>query len=130
MIIEASVENLNAVLAYVEDILRRENVSPKISVAMAIAVEELYVNIAHYAYPEGTGDAEIICECGEGRISVTFIDSGIEFNPLLRPDPDVTLSAGERQIGGLGIYMTKKSMDDMIYKRENGKNILTIIKNY
>lgn len=130
MLIQATVENLDSVLEYVEDILGENGVSPKICITMAIAVEELFVNIAHYAYGENTGDAEVVCECNDNKIYVTFTDSGIEFNPLLRPDPDVTLSAQDRSIGGLGIYMTKKSMDDMIYKREDGKNILTIVKNY
>lgn len=130
MVIQATVENLDSVLEYVESVLEEKLVPTKISIAMAIAVEELFVNIAHYAYAPAVGDAEILCECSDGVISVTFIDSGMEFNPLLRPDPDVTLSAADRSIGGLGIYMTKKSMDDMIYKREDGKNILTIIKNY
>ena len=130
MLIQATVENLDSVLEYIQDILDKNDVAPKIGITMAIAVEELFVNIAHYAYGDNTGDAEIECECKDGKIFVTFTDSGMEFNPLLRPDPDVTLSAQERGIGGLGIYMTKKSMDDMIYKREDGKNILTIVKNF
>ena len=130
MIIQAKVENLDIVLDYVDGILSEHDVSPKVCITMAIAVEEMYVNIAHYAYGDSLGDAEVTCECSDGRICVTFIDSGKEFNPLLRPDPDVNCPAAERQIGGLGIYMTKKSMDDMVYKREDGKNILSIIKRY
>lgn len=130
MVIQATVENLDSVLTYVDSVLEEKCVPTKISIAMDIAVEELFVNIAHYAYKPEIGDAEIICECSDDTISVTFIDSGVEFNPLMRPDPDVTLSALDREIGGLGIYMTKKSMDDMTYKREDGRNILTIIKKY
>lgn len=130
MVINATVDNLDFVLEYVENILDENGVSPKISISMAVAVEELYVNIAHYAYNEQGGEAEINCECKDNKITVTFVDSGPEFDPLKHPDPDITLSASERSIGGLGIYMTKKSMDEMIYSREDGKNILTIVKNY
>ena len=96
-----------------------------------IAVEEIFVNIAHYAYTPGKGDATVRVETDKKNrsISVTFTDRGIPYNPLEKADPDTTLSAEERQIGGLGIFMVKKSMDAMEYRREDGMNILTIRKN-
>ena len=82
-------------------------------------------------YPSGTGDAVISLRRTEDprAVEITFTDSGIPYDPLAKADPDVTLSAEERQIGGLGIYMVKKSMDEMKYRYEDGKNILTIRKN-
>ena len=95
-----------------------------------IAVEEIYVNIANYAYQSGTGQATICMETAKdsGMAIIRFINSGIPFNPMERKDPDVTLSAEERNIGGLGIYMVKKSMDDVFYEYKDGHNILTIKK--
>ena len=94
-----------------------------------IAVEELYVNIASYAYAPATGPATLQVELEEGGVAaITFIDEGVPYDPLAKPDPDVTLSAEERQIGGLGIFMVKKSMDSMDYARRDGKNMLRIRK--
>ena len=104
--------------------------SHKAKVQLRVAVEELFVNIAHYAYVPGTGQVNIIVreERHPDALRVTLIDSGIPYNPLAKPDPDVSLSAEERKIGGLGIYMVKKSMDGMEYERTDGKNILTVRK--
>ena len=98
---------------------------------IGIAVEELFVNIAHYAYAPSTGNVVIRVEMHEDPLSVeiSFIDSGIQYDPLAKPDPDTTLKAKERQKGGLGIFMVKKSMDSMTYAYKDGKNILTIRKN-
>ena len=93
-----------------------------------VAVEELFVNIAHYAYAPDTGSATIRTEITAGTAEITFIDSGVQYDPLAKPDPDVSLPASERQVGGLGIFMVKKSMDDMRYEYRDGKNILTIVK--
>ena len=95
-----------------------------------MAVEEIFVNIAHYAYAPGEGEAEIaaLVEGDPAELVVEFRDSGVPYDPLAKPDPDVTLSAEERGIGGLGIYMVKKSMDDVQYRHEGGRNILTIRK--
>ena len=128
--IEAKVENLDEVLEFVDAELEARDCSMKIQTQLDVAVEELFVNIAHYAYKPETGMATIRIEFIEEPLSIviTFIDSGKPYDPLAREDPDVTLSAEERQIGGLGIYLVKKTMDDVIYKYEDGKNILTIKK--
>jgi anti-sigma regulatory factor (Ser/Thr protein kinase) len=88
------------------------------------------VNIASYAYEQGTGDATIILDTLDDNeaVSISFIDKGKPFDPLAKPDPDVTLSASERQIGGLGIYMVKKSMDKVTYEYSDGCNKLTIVR--
>lgn len=126
----ASVENLEQVLAFVDAELEKMGSPPKAQMQIDVAVEELFVNIAHYAYAPETGSATIRVQPDEEKhsIAITFIDSGIPYNPLAKPDPDVTLSAEERQIGGLGIFMVKKSMDGMRYEYRNGQNVLAIEK--
>ena len=116
--IDAKIENLEQVLAFLDTELESIDCPMKEQMQLDVAVEEIFVNIASYAYQPGEGDALIGLEKLEGpdRIVVTFIDSGVPYDPLAKEDPDVTLSAEERQIGGLGIYMVKKSMDDMTYE--------------
>lgn len=129
--IEARRENLDKVLAFMDAHLERRDCPMKVQLQLDIAVEELFINIASYAYGDQTGQAVIrLQEVHDPEaIAVTFIDEGMPFDPLARPDPDVTLGAMDRSIGGLGIYMVKKSMDGMEYKYENNRNILTIRKN-
>ncbi len=93
-----------------------------------LAVEEIFVNIAHYAYKSETGLAEIDCKFENGTLTVVFSDSGKKFDPLARQDPDTSLSLEERKIGGLGIFLTKQFMDSVLYEYADGKNILTIEK--
>ena len=129
--IEAKTENLHQALSFVDGCLEQAACPMKIQMQIDVAVEELYVNIASYAYAPETGPVTIRVEteADPSRVSVTFMDRGVPYDPLKKPDPDVTLSAEERQIGGLGIYMVKKSMDGMEYAYQNGQNILTIHKN-
>ena len=129
--IEADVDNLEKVLAFVDEQLEVHDCPPKVQMQLDVAVEELFVNIAHYAYNPETGNATVRVEIQENPLSVviTFIDHGVPYDPLAKPDPDVTLGVEERQIGGLGIYMVKKSMDGIKYEYNDGKNILTIRKN-
>ena len=131
MNITASIENLDSVLEFVDARLEEENCSLKELMTINVAVEEIFVNIASYAYKsQEEGDAQISVWFEEDpkTVSIEFRDSGVYFDPLAKDDPDVTLSAAERQIGGLGIFMVKKSMDAVQYKRENDQNILTIRK--
>lgn len=128
--IEAKIENLDQVLVFVDEQLEKMGCPMKTQMQIDIAVEEIYVNIAHYAYLPGNGSAAIRVEFEKEPPSVilTFIDQGIPYDPLSKEDPDITLSAEERQIGGLGIYMVKKSMDQVYYEYQNGSNILTLKK--
>ena len=131
MILEAKVENLDLVIEFVENQLASAACPAKVQVQIDVAVEELFVNIASYAYPKDQpGTATIQVEIREDPLAaeITFIDRGIPYNPLMKKDPNVTLSLEERQIGGLGIYMVKKSMDDVRYAYRDGQNILTIYK--
>lgn len=128
--IEAKTENLDAVLGFVNQHLEEMECSMKTQMQIEVAVEELFVNIAHYAYNPTIGPATIRVEVQNDPLAViiTFIDHGVPYDPLKKEDPDVTLSAEERQIGGLGIYMVKKSMDDISYEYKDGQNILKIKK--
>ena len=98
--------------------------------ANCVAIEEVFVNVAHYAYKDGNGNVEfnIIFDEETRNVSFQMIDSGVQFDPLKKEDPDISLSAEERNIGGLGIFITKKTMDNISYVYENGKNILTMTK--
>ena len=100
----------------------------KAQMKIDVAVEEIFINIASYAYGNEVGNAEIILDINDSntKATITFVDEGIPYNPLEKDDPDTTLSADERQIGGLGIFIVKKSMDSVEYKNQEGKNILTI----
>ena len=129
--IEATVENLTQVIAFVEEKLETTECKPKTQMQIETAVEELFVNIARYAYAPDTGNATVRVEVLNEPLSVfiTFIDNGVPYDPLAKEDPDVTLPAEERGIGGLGIYMVKKLTDNISYEYKDGKNILSIIKN-
>ena len=128
--LEATVENLTQVMAFLEQHLEEAGCSLKAQMQITVAAEEIYVNIAHYAYAPGTGEATVRLEIADdpAEATITFIDRGVPFDPLAKPDPDVTLSAEERGIGGLGIFMTKKTMDNVRYEYKDGKNILTMVK--
>lgn len=130
LIVDASISELDSVLDFINGELENNDCNVKVQIQIAIAVEEIFVNIAHYAYPSGEGKAtiQISFEGDPLKAEIVFIDEGTPYNPLDNDDPDITLSAEERQIGGLGIYMVKKSMDDVFYDQRDGKNILTIKK--
>ena len=130
MKVEAKLDNLAQVTMFVDEQLEKIECPMKTQMQMDVALEEIFVNIASYAYGEETGMAEIIFDYKPetNDIYLTFIDSGVQYDPLAKEDPDITLSAAERQIGGLGIYMVKKSMDDVQYEYKDGQNILTLRK--
>ena len=123
---EAKDEHLHDVISFVEEILERHEVGMKDTMAITVAVEEMFVNIAHYAYEGDTGEATVSVEIGDEYVKITLIDSGIPFDPIGKDDPDIKAGADEREIGGLGIYMVKKSMDECSYARENDRNIFTM----
>lgn len=129
--ISAVVENIPKVTEFVTQQLETLNSSPKVLAQIAVAIDELFSNIARYAYNPEVGAATVRVEVLEKplAVSVTFIDQGRPYDPLAKEDPDVTLSAEERGIGGLGIYMVKKSMDGIAYEYKDGQNILKITKN-
>ena len=126
----AKTEALSDVLGYVEQTLESYDCPMKTQMAICVAIEEVFVNVAHYAYGDGEGDMTLGIGFQEDSRTITFRmkDKGIPFDPLKKPDPDITLSAEERDIGGLGIFIAKKTMDTITYAYENGENILTMTK--
>ena len=128
--LEATTENLERVIEFVESRLAAVDCPMKSKMQLDLAVEEIFVNIANYAYAPGKGRATVRTEVSGDPVTViiTFIDRGIPYDPLKKEDPDITLSADKRGIGGLGIFMTKKVMDDITYEYKNGQNILTLKK--
>ena len=129
--LEAKVQNLQQAIDFVDDVLMAMNCPMKLQMQIDVAVEEIFVNVASYAYAPGTGSVTIQVEklTDPAALQITFIDSGSPFDPTAKDDPDVTLSAEQRKIGGLGIFMVKKSMDSMTYERTDGQNILRLTKN-
>lgn len=128
--VAATLDNLARVQEFIEAELEGCGCPMRAMMQIAVAVEEIYVNIAHYAYHPSVGEATVRCAVGGEPLQVTiqFLDSGKPFDPLKKPDADITLSAEEREIGGLGILMVKKSMDDVQYQYKGGCNILTLKK--
>ena len=126
----AKLEELNNVLGFVEEALTVADCPLKTQMALNVCIEEVFVNIANYAYPESEGVAEVRVEVDEPTkcVCICLSDSGVPFNPLEKEDPDTTLSVDERGIGGLGIYMVKKMTDSVSYEYEDGWNVLTMKK--
>ena len=130
MVVSAKVENIPVITEAIDQLLEGMDCPMKAQVQVDVAIDEIFANIANYAYPNGNGKATIRYEPLKepNGIQLTFIDSGVPFNPLEVKDPDTTLSAEEREIGGLGIFMVRKSMDDVQYEYKDRHNILTIRK--
>ncbi len=129
--IEALTENLPDVQQFVDEQLEAADCPMKTQMTIDIAVEEIFVNIASYAYGDGVGTATVKVELFDdpASIEITFIDGGTPYDPLAKPDPKTDLKLMERRKGGFGIFMVKKSMDAMIYEYKDGKNVLTLKKN-
>lgn len=130
IVIPAEKENLDEVLAFVDSMLEKCDCPMQTQMAIDIAVEEVFVNIASYAYNPAVGSASIRCavEGDPPRVTIEFRDGGVPYDPLAKPDPDINAPIEERSVGGLGIYMVKNSMDSVSYRHENGNNIFTIEK--
>ncbi len=126
--VKASNDSLSAVTEFLDGFLESIDCPMADFVKLELVTEEIFVNIANYAYGEEEGDAEITAGFDGSTVSLTFADSGSPYNPLEKTDPDVTLSAEDRQIGGLGIFLVKKSTDDASYEYKDGKNIFTVSK--
>ena len=120
-------DNMREVTSFVEETLAAAEVPAKIALKMNIAVDEIYSNIRSYS---GATKTDIECTVCGNRLALTFADNGTPYNPLDREDPDTTLSADEREIGGLGFFMVKKSMDDVTYEYSGGMNRLTLKKSW
>lgn len=133
--VEAVSGNLDQVTGFVEEQVLQMGCPPKLAMQIILAVEEAFVNVVDYAYAPKIGMCRIAVETaqldeGRGDAVITFIDSGKAFNPLLKENPDITLSVDERQIGGLGIYMVKEIMDSVVYEYKDAENHLTMVKSW
>ena len=130
--IEATPENVDKAIEFVDEMLEEYGCGMKEQMAIDVAVDELFANIAHYAYNPETGYATVKVDVVKDPLSVeiTFVDNGKPYDPLAKVDPDTTLSIEDREIGGMGIFIVKKSMDAVSYEYKDGKNILTIKKNF
>ncbi len=131
MTVEATVENIELITNFINTELEALDCPMKAQMQIDVAVDELFGNIANYAYNPETGPATVMIDVEEDPLAViiTFMDHGKPYDPLSRDDPDITLSAEEREIGGLGVFLVKKTMDAVTYEYKDGKNILKIKKN-
>jgi anti-sigma regulatory factor (Ser/Thr protein kinase) len=128
MTVAARLENIEVVTAFIDAFLEDADCPVKTQMQIDVAVDEVMSNIAHYAYPDGEGTVTVSIEEKENTVQIFFRDSGIPYDPLTAKAPDLSLSAEDRPIGGLGIHMVKKMMDAVSYRYENGQNMLTLQK--
>jgi len=130
MTLKALIENIPQLTAFIDEELEVLDCSMKAQMQIDVAIDELFSNIARYAYPGSTGDATVRFDYdpNERSVSIMFMDHGIPFDPLQTTDPDISLPADQRQVGGMGIFLVKKTMDRIDYLRKNDMNILTITK--
>lgn len=124
-----NVQQIELLAEYIDLIADETGINPSLAMSLNLALEEAVTNVIMYAYPEGTdGTVDIITEANDGLLTFIIKDSGKAFDPTQKEDADVTLSAEERQIGGLGIFLVKQIMDTVNYQRIDGQNILTLTK--
>ena len=126
----AVIDSIPQVTAWIDEELEKLNCSMKAQMQIDVAIDEIFSNIAQYAYPGKEGSASVQLEFQEDTrmLSITFVDQGIPFDPLSQKEPDTSLGIEERKIGGLGIFLVKKTMDEVSYQYRDGKNILCLKK--
>lgn len=131
IVLKNDVREVTQLDAFVKDTCSAIHLDEATATNVCLAVEEAAVNVMHYAYPEGTkGEIRIEAIVIDGKMTFEIRDDGKPFDPTVAAQPDITLSAKQRPIGGLGIYLIRQYMDAMSYKRENGSNILTLVKTF
>ena len=128
--VKSTVDSIETVTEFVEELLAPIDCPMKPKMLVSIAIDELLSNIVRYAYAPEVGDIVISTDISEDPlcITITFTDTGIAYNPLEHESPDTSLSVENREIGGLGIFITKNIIDEITYSHENNKNILTVKK--
>ena len=126
--LEAKLEKINELMAFVDAGLEEMGCGMKAQMQIDVAVDEIFSNIAQYAYPDRVGSATVTMEEEDGAVVLTFTDDGIPYDPLQAAEPDVSLGADERPIGGLGIFLVRKTMDEVRYAYRDGQNVLSIRK--
>ena len=128
--IQAKTEQLDRLLALIDGDLREAGCPEDVMISVGICAEEIFVNVAHYGYPDGTGEVRVLEEIEGQTVTLELQDTGTPYNPLLREEPDITLPAGERQVGGLGIFMVRSMMDGVSYEFKDGQNCLKMWKSW
>jgi serine/threonine-protein kinase RsbW len=124
----AKLENLERLIEFVSDCANAQGIDRKRIIEIEISTEEVLVNIFNYSYQGAGGDVEVVCKSDDNdKFMIEIEDSGIPFNMLALKEPDIGLDISERKIGGLGILLIKKMMDDVQYRHEEGKNMLTLV---
>jgi len=127
--IPAKLENLESMLQFIRNGAEQQGFSGKEINKIQVAAEEALVNVISYAYPDDGGDVEIRCNAkGAEGLVIEIIDWGIPFDPLSLSEPDIEAPPEEREVGGLGIHIMRNIMDEVSYKREGDRNILTLVK--
>ena len=129
-VFSAAIESIPNVTAWIDEALEKLDCSMKAQMQIDVAIDEIFSNIARYAYPNKSGIVTMQYSFEElSRLfSITFIDQGIPFDPLQQENPDTSLDVQDREIGGLGIFLVRKIMDDISYQYRDGKNILSLKK--
>ena len=127
--VDANLDHYADVIAFIDQLLEQNGCDEENRLRVQLAVDEIFTNIATYAYDAEGGKVEIAFSCKDGIAQITFADRGIPYDPLKKDDPDLTLSPEEMQIGGLGVFIAKNNMDAISYRYENNRNILTMSKN-
>ncbi|ACX73986.1 ATPase domain protein [Fibrobacter succinogenes subsp. succinogenes S85] len=127
IVVDSKFENVKTLTDFVESSLEPLNPSPKAIMQIGVAIDELFSNVVRYS---GSSNMKLILNVNEDVLTakLTFIDEGVAYDPLKKTDPDVSLPAEDREIGGLGIFLVKKIMDGVEYKRDGEKNVLTVVK--
>ncbi len=130
LILPALIESIPRVTGWIDEVLERLDCSMKAQMQIDVAIDEIFSNIARYAYPDQPGSAAVRYSFDEASrvFTLTFQDQGIPFNPLRQHDPDTSLGTEDREIGGLGIFLVKKTMDEVLYEYRDGSNILSLKK--
>ena len=114
---------------FINDVCQSLGIEEVLTMQLTLAVEEAAVNVMNYAYEPGTvGTVDLDAEADNGELKIIISDSGVAFDPTQKAEADITLTAEERPIGGLGIFLVRQIMDDVNYRRQDGRNILTLTK--
>ena len=122
----AQLASLERFREFVDQAARAANAGPEVLLKIELVLEELLVNHVSHAYGSGEGDSEVVCSCRPGFFCVEVVDEAAPFDPLQQASPDVTLAPGERPIGGLGIFMVRSLADEIHYRREAGRTVITV----
>lgn len=129
LILPNDVDTIPQLNEYIDCICEENGIDMEIAMSLNLAIEEAVVNVMSYAYPDGAqGEVKIESAVDPNQITFVITDNGIPFDPTAKEDVDITLSAEERPIGGLGIHLIRQIMTHISYERKDGKNILTLSK--